>query len=314
MFVWSGHVFESPSASPLQEVYAKQKSSRQRPKIKSREKGNQKPLFAEMELNPQLHRSTSTTGGASGVEAVVGPGFAPVIGTIKGKLLLACSTLFFFSWVSKAVSLTNTSPLAEIISRIATRGSHLCHQSPANSSPPFPPPLSPSILLFLFPTRFLIYIIKKTPYALVLSINIPQALPKNCTPAAAGFSLRICTSIGKGTGFYTFITASSWLVCVTLLLLLVFKGEVVVAADCFAKTSVNYWVLELGLVASFVRRACLPHLPCMRMCVQHPMVHVVAGARAHLPVQTLINCIYADSRVQLYVRGLIRINCLHATR
>lgn len=132
-----------------------------------------------MELNPQLHRSTSTTGGASGVEAVVGPGFAPVIGTIKGKLLLACSTLFFFSWVSKA------------------------------------------------------------------------ALPKNCTPAAAGFSLRICTSIGKGTGFYTFITASSWLVCVTLLLLLVFKGEVVVAADCFAKTSVNYWVLELGLVASF---------------------------------------------------------------
>lgn len=84
-----------------------------------------------MELNPQLHRSTSTTGGASGVEAVVGPGFAPVIGTIKGKLLLACSTLFFFSWVSKAVSLTNTSPLAEIISRIATRGSHLCHQSPA---------------------------------------------------------------------------------------------------------------------------------------------------------------------------------------
>ena len=57
-------------------------------------------------MNPELvetRRSTAAVGAASGLDAAVGPGFAPVIGTIKGKLLLSSSILFLFSWISKAV-------------------------------------------------------------------------------------------------------------------------------------------------------------------------------------------------------------------
>lgn len=130
-------------------------------------------------MNPELvetRRSTAAVGAAPGLDAAVGPGFAPVIGTIKGKLLLSSSILFLFSWISKA------------------------------------------------------------------------ALPRNCVQLFD--RVQSCTSIGGGTGFYTFICVCAWVLCALILYLHVSKGEAALQIEAPQKAKVNYWVLELALVGS----------------------------------------------------------------